>query len=153
MKYCDYCGTKNGKKELFCLGCGRPLKKNARQESQEIAAREAALKAKKEHRWRIAGYCLGGGMYLAYFVLYILLCTRGRGDIGWLLAALFFPGIGYLWFNHPEIMIFLRHIAVLQSSDDVILHKWDDWIARITALLFWGMGLFSMVQVYLSPRP
>ncbi len=147
MKYCDRCGTRNEKRQLFCQGCGKPLKKNARKESQAMAEQETALQLEKERKRNIRGYCLLAGMYLLHFALGIALIITGKAreaDISSLsvvLMMLLFPGAGYLSLYKPDLMFKIQHFFSLRDVEHAEPSDWYIASTQLGGVLLWAMGL------------
>lgn len=147
MKYCDRCGARNEKHQLFCQGCGKPLQKNARQSSQKMAEQETALQMEKERKRKIRGYCLLTCMYLLHVALGVALIISGKAreaDISALpilIMMLFFPGAGYLSLYKPELMFKIQHFFSLRDVEQAEPSDWYMASTQLGGVLLWAMGL------------
>ena len=147
MKYCDRCGTQNEKRQLFCSGCGKPLTKNARLESQELAEKETALQLKKEHRQKIQGYFLLATMYLLHFALGFGLIITGKAQemdvsaLSVVLLMLLCPGGGYLSLYNPELVFKIRHFLSLRDVNQAEPSDWFMASTQISGVLLWVLGI------------
>lgn len=145
MKYCDRCGTQNGKDMMFCQGCGKPLMKNARQQSQTMAQQETAMQEKKAARFQKIGYGLLAGMYTLYLALDILLFASGIGaELGifyGLFVVLVLPGWGYLHIFRTDLAFKLEHIFSIRDLDKAEPSDFYEISSKIGGVLLWALGI------------